>query len=64
MQIGDKAPDKPSFGESRMFGTCTYSSEVIYIHPERRYYRARYTFFPVGMSFVECHFLGRRRAER
>lgn len=61
MKIGDKARDKPTFGDQIRPRVDNYVSEVIYIHPERRFYRARFTFLPVGMSFVESFFLGNRR---
>lgn len=60
MQIGDKARDKPTFGDCKPPDYGRYESEVVYIDPQRRFYRAKFTFYPAGASFTECFPLGRR----
>lgn len=61
MQIGDKARDKPTFGDAQPRDYGRYESEVVYIHPERRFYRAKFTFYPARYSLCECFPLGNRR---
>ena len=55
MQIGDKSPHAPTFGDCRpLMEPGSYKSEIIGIYD--RFYRARFTF-PGGMSFVESFML-------
>ena len=61
MQVGDKAHVIPTFGDVRPERMSEYTAEVIYIHPERRFYRVKLTFFPAGMSFTESFPMGNRR---
>lgn len=67
MQVGDKAHVIPTFGDVRPEHIAEYTAEVIYIHPERRFYRVKFTFYPqglkmpAGMSFTESFFQGNRR---
>lgn len=62
MRIGDKALDKPTFGDVYpKLEPGQYASEVVYIHPRHIFYTAKFTFLPSGMNFTESFFLGGRR---